>query len=653
MYDIEKLMQNYNPSLKSHEQYFILRWSELLEGGPLHFRKLINPCTRALISEFIGVTNLFNAGVLKIYNINNAAKELKIALKNDKIIKGFLNNDYTFIIGKLSNFISQLTSEQESSNAEENKRLIKEIDIINEFIKAFLNKLESKNIIELYSIYFREHLPTDSYSYSKIDRELSMLISELLYEGNSKAYLYRWGAGVFVYDREKTTLIEKLERLGQDLGKKNLRTFKCYLQANLPNIYDFWEKLEGKIKIFKDSNEARLGLEEISQNALEKSVNDYFNIDNSLKILQIEIEAADEEAAINQARILLLTKLSLINLDKKSKVYIPSVKNRVVLLDTRSNNISIRTDNDDGDGIKIAKFSDYLHILFTANENKYKSLNRLMGWLRVVQDSPKETALVAMWSMMELLFVHDYSDKNNKVISQAKPYISHYFAKNMVVKATQILKTKEANYNLLKEKIKEEYGDVALRRQDNNIKLEYLLDYIKLHENEVLNVYDNLILEQRYIQYLNSFTTVVKERKHQAFIHLKGYILQLEENMDNDLARAYRIRNILAHEASIQSDFFEDIYEKMVFYLQIILDDILFSMIKQNKNTIEQLTMIKEESYKQYIKHLDNVAKVLLATNDDLKDKDGEVMDEEKESQKTQERLDIYKGIVNTKNLLI
>ncbi|HHY72179.1 MAG TPA: hypothetical protein GX497_02945 [Bacillus bacterium] len=544
-------------------------------------------------------------------------------------------------------------------------KIYRDIDNVKAFTKAFLNKLESLNIIEYYSNFFKEKLSSDYYSFSDIDANLAIFLSELLFEGNSKAYLYRWGAGVFVYDENEDSLIAKMDRLGLELGKKNQRAFLCFLKVNVPNQYQALYKLNGKVRFFQDHNDARTILEEELTGTFSGEIDEFFTSDMNLQIALIELEAMDEEAAIHKTRKHLLSRLTLINLDSKLKNYIPSIKKDVVLLDKRSSNASLKSDGEEL-GIKIARNSEYLQILFSDNEDEYKTLNRLMGWLRVVQDSPKETALVAIWSMLELLFVHENRDKNKSVIKQAIPYISHFYAKSIAIKVLKILKKHETQYEIIKKGIEDKYGSNSIGR-NRNIKLEYFLYYIKKYERDVLELYSDFLMEQRYILFINSFTTVKKEKKKHPTLHLKEYILELEDRIRTDLLRAYRIRNILAHEASVNAIFFDDVYWKMVFYLQIILDDILFSINKQNKNTIEQMVMIKEESYLLYMNFLDSLAKDLQDRKDlQKKEVTGQVKDvSEDEKEQKEKNIEIYdaqrdmkqltkfKALVDTKNLLI
>lgn len=56
--------------------------------------------------------------------------------------------------------------------------------------------------------------------------------------------------------------------------------------------------------------------------------------------------------------------------------------------------------------------------------------------------------------------------------------------------------------------------------------------------------------------------------------------------------------------------FFEEIYERISFYLKLILDDILYSMSLQPDNSLHQLVKIKKESYKDYKKLITGIDKV-------------------------------------------
>jgi hypothetical protein len=630
MYDFSKLNDNYPEGIKSHQQYFILRWGELLDESPLHFRKLLAPCSRAVLKEFLDVINLFHSGVLHAYNIPIMVKELIDTLKSDIVLKKFLSDDFNFIIDKLSSFLTNMPdTDTESKDGVLERITDKNLNYISSLVKSFLNKLESEDIIKIYTTHFKDCLSEEQYNYSSLDRELSLLVSELLYEGHSRSYLYRWGAGVFIYDKEKAPFLERVDRIGQ-LGRKNKRTFHCFLKVSLPKNNDFLYELTGNVRFFKDSNDAKVILEESMSNPLTSEINEYFDGDPNLKIGLVELKATDLNAALTQSANLLISRLSLFNLDKRSKSYTPSIKKNVVVYDVEGDNVELTSYGDES-GIKIARTSEYLKILFSTSEEEYKTLHRLMGWLRIVQDSPKETGLVAMWSMMELLFVHDYAEKQRNVIVHTIPYISHFYVKSMVTRALTILESDSSKFEELKAKILDIYGAQAFTK-DRKIKKEYFVEYINVNEAEVLKIYSDLYLHQRYIRLINSFTKIKKAEKKQIYVHLKEFIEELEQKITHDLRRAYRIRNILAHEASVHVDFFEDVYAKLTFYLQIILDDIFYSISRQNKNTIEQLVTIKRESYLLYMEYVNSLHKSL---------------------EKGESHLDKYERLINTRNLLI
>jgi hypothetical protein len=56
------------------------------------------------------------------------------------------------------------------------------------------------------------------------------------------------------------------------------------------------------------------------------------------------------------------------------------------------------------------------------------------------------------------------------------------------------------------------------------------------------------------------------------------------------------------------SDYLEEMYDIIAYYLKLILDDLLYSMKEQPSNSINDIVKIKKESYRKYAeypKHVD------------------------------------------------
>lgn len=579
-------LKNYDDKLEPQQIYFILRWGEIFENSPLSYRKLYLPCSRALIKETLNIVELFEQNVLLEYNVNMIIKELYNAFKKDKILRTYFEKELIHMLHCLE--IVQKTDGDEKAA---------QIKLVTTLLQAFLHKLENSNLINYYTRFLKQQF--QSYvSYNKIDEFLFSLASELMYEGHSHFYLYRWGIGVFLRDKEGS-FINRLDRLC-DLGKKNSRSFEVILKLSLPIKQEFYYT-SGPVQFFRDVNGEKQRLNGLLP---DQDCVSFFEWDNQLA--KLTLQATDSVSGANMAREKLGSLTKLFNLDRNLGKYDPGILKSVLVHDINGRRIYEENTDVQTEGLQLSNINEQIKILVLGHpDDQYQGLDRLSQWCRVVQDSPRETGLVAMWSMLEFLFVHDYTDKRQSVLKYSVPYIAHYFTKSIISRARWVL-LNNANRDKFLDEVKCKLGPNALDK--NEVKLHYFLEFLTRFKDETLNIYDGEILEQRYINLVKLFIDLRGNGKN-SYVWLSKYIRDLEEQIHCDLNRAYRLRNRLAHQATVHEDFFEDIYRKMAFYLKIILEDLTHSMFLQPKHSLKQLVEVKRESYLEYIRMVDGLHK--------------------------------------------
>lgn len=111
---------------------------------------------------------------------------------------------------------------------------------------------------------------------------------------------------------------------------------------------------------------------------------------------------------------------------------------------------------------------------------KYKGLDQLLQWCRVIQDSPKETGLVAMWSLMEYLFITEPTNKRKGIIEYATPYLSQFYLKSLVFRSRELVKQNQAGNTILKQFVQEKLGADSI---DKKVKRSSFITYSSLLQN--------------------------------------------------------------------------------------------------------------------------------------------------------------------------
>lgn len=601
MYKINSI-QGYSPTLLPHQAYFIHRWGELFEKSPLHYRKLSYPCVRAVLKEAVQIVENYKTEVLYEHNVFEIFSEVTSTLRRNKIFEGRYKEDWSLVIGRLELFLTEKESFLQHVNRLDKHRML-ELPLT--LIKGLLNKLENTNIPKLYVELLSQDLSKPSLSFEQIDNYLELLMSELIFEGHHKQYLYRWGQGVLVSDGE-ISFLKKLERISE-LGIKNRRNFECFIPLRLPDGYDSLIGTDGPLTFFDDPDRARLMMDEVYDvpQVHEAPIIEFFKKDTH--IARIKLSATDEVAAINTAREELSSITRLFTLENRHKLYNPGNFTQALVFDVSSKKLNTDPIIEVAQhGLQVTRNDTYIKInMSSKSTGKYKGLDQLLQWCRVIQDSPKETGLVAMWSLMEYLFITEPTNKRKGIIEYATPYLSQFYLKSLVFRSRELVKQNQAGNTILKQFVQEKLGADSIDKKSKEIKLHYLLQFIAEYKSEAISAFPEDSLSQRYIGLLNKYMQL---RGRKIWFH--EYLNELEKQIECDLSRAYRLRNILTHQAYVDNFFFEEIYERISFYLKLILDDILYSMSLQPDNSLHQLVKIKKESYKDYKKLIIGIDKV-------------------------------------------
>ncbi len=173
---------------------------ELLENTHLHYRKLLKPSIRSVLKESLRVINYFKDQTLYEHNVFEILEEVIEALNNNIVLKRTYLEDFNLVKSRLERFLSnKQTFKELKSGSDKHKQL----NLPYTIITTLYNKLENVDIPKIYSNYLKDELGKSSLSFEIVDDLTELLISELIYEGHNKQYLFNWGKGVFITDSTK------------------------------------------------------------------------------------------------------------------------------------------------------------------------------------------------------------------------------------------------------------------------------------------------------------------------------------------------------------------------------------------------------------------------------------------------------------------
>ncbi|MFU2016164.1 hypothetical protein ACM6Q7_14085 [Peribacillus butanolivorans] len=592
-------------TLNSSEVYFILKWGEIFQNVPLNYRTITPLSFRALLKESIEVLQLSNLGILKDYNVINILEDLTESIKLDDILFNHLERDFTHLLSQIHTFISDEKVIQDKKRDELteriNSRKEKKRKTLILLFQSLLNKMESTNILKIYAEFLNKKVSNSKYG--EIDEYISLLAGELMYEEHSRQYLFEWGEENFVSNNgsfsNRLNLLEKL-------GNKNMKEYECIFKISVDKITSTFQLYGSgrEVEFIENPHSEHNRLKSLTGLQVIDGVGRFFN--HVGQLARVTVKATDKYSAIYIAKRNLNSIVKIFNLHPNFTRFDASINEHIVIHTKHTKQVNLIHDTIKPNVLVLGE-TVKLYDLATGplSEESYKGLNQLLQWCRVVQESPIETSIVAMWSMLEFIFASEQKDKFGSVLKYTKPYIAHYYAKSLLNRTEQLLRRNNAKYQILKSNVTA--YDPNCLNSAGNLKLDSLFEYITTNLSQVQTTYQGDTLVQRYILLIEMLTKdkSIKSSKGSKRMWLFHFIEQVEKQVVTDLQRAYRVRNILAHQALAKGDLLDDIYNKLIFYVQIILNNIIYSMQKQPYNTIHQLTELKFFTYENYRRGID------------------------------------------------
>lgn len=567
----------------THEQrYFIYRWFELLNANIMSFDSIPVYGIRGQLKEFLSVHELVISGNFDKKHICDVIRDIQSSFKANLIIR---TSKFKVEREILNSKFSEALSLFDKRDDEKGFLLLKEI---RKLVSSFSKKLDNINFINVHIDILCEVLKKERIIYDSIDNVSVSLLSELLYEGHSRRYLYTWGLANFLHSTEPNffTRLNEIKKL----GKKNKRLFRVYFKVTLPKLRIYDEFSSTEIRLFKD--DYRVGEDE---NDDITEINNLLN-DTTVDKAVVNVSALDTFSALELAREKITSVLLLSNLMENTQLYNPNIGNEVVVLDLSSRRIEKVKFEDFGSSIRIANlvsyFSKSLSEESEINQETKDSLSRALHWCRIANYSPEESRFLALWGVIEFLL----SAHSNKIIQPIVecfiPFSGAYFVKKYVYQIQTIMENdSNEKYSQLKANVLREYNQPDLR-------LGEFLEYIYKNTDKVIEKFDSNDLLTRKVRWLAGS---LNERKL-----LYSAIRNLEHKVTADLFRMYRLRNMLAHRAHVGEETLEANLRWLVFYLQIVIDNILFIYGRRPEHTIEEILMAKRLSYESYKKNLSN-----------------------------------------------
>jgi hypothetical protein len=460
---------------------------------------------------------------------------------------------------------------QELTASLENGKHLGQSNDIMKYISSFSKKLDYTDFIGLHIDILCEIFNKERPSYDAIDKVLSSLLTELVYEGHSMRYLFKWGLTTFIHEfRDFNAKINSVRAL----GSRNERKFEIYFKLSFPKK-EFYETPGLDITFLRENTHEKTAIAEFLSDATkEKAV--------------VNIDAVDMFDALEKARDKLLNTLLLSNLLEPNTNYNPNIAKEILIYDVTKEVLTIeKYEENISPKIRLSNLQCYFLASSKKNNTDTKeSLARALHWCRVANYSPDEGKFLALWSVFEYL-LSGHSDKIIQLIVRFFiPFSGLYYCKRKVTLLQDLMKDDNGTeYKVLTETISKEF-------RQRNLRLGDFFNYVYNNAGTIEATFEDNDLLLRKLRWVSG---CLSDRKI-----LVNSINGLEQKISSDLLRMYRLRNMLAHRAHVEEKTLESNLRWLVFYLQVLLENLLYIFEKRSDFTIEEILLAKEQSYQNY-----------------------------------------------------
>lgn len=559
--------------LYSAKKYFIYNIKRIIKNNNKILSKKYRPNFIEIITDYIEIyedykNNSYNEKLKKSLTeyLNVISFNIKyFPLKNHTILK----SDFDLLIS----FINAETADY------------KKIYIS---LHSLKKKMEYLNLIELIISEVKS-----KENFSSIDELSFLFINEILSMGYSLQFLDKWINEVKLVNSITTDNIDsKLSLFERLYFKKN--EFTYYL-----NIHNNNSLLEGEQCIFNDKEDNKINILKVSFEDVPK--NSFLQNSKNYDVFKVKIKVMDIFKGIEIIKNAINEYFQLISFI--NKLDSDMVLEKMIVVDEKGYIQNLSFEEYDkrilfsGTEIKekqdINDFIDYRNKALKANkyQNDLLIIQRALNIVRTQMEQTKENRLINLWSVIEyILTFNEGKSIIGKVKDTIPKLICCYFIKDKINSFWQeVLTINPKKYEIINE-IREncKKSDTSLEYDLNNF-----LTYLNTKDGALISELDNFSTLQRDIAFIGEFITNKETRKKQ--------IDFLYQEIENDIIRIYRTRNVIVHSGYETNTNIDLKNVRLYKYCNHLLGVLVYFKNKNPNFTIQEILNSIHFTYENYI----------------------------------------------------
>lgn len=570
----------------SSQRYFLYNISRVIHNKNKILSKKYRPSISEVLNDYVEIFNDFKENA---YNskLEKSLSEYLSVLKFN--IQNFpLNKNKLF----KADFETLIMLIDDKENADFNRR------------KAFIvccSLLKKIKNINIYQIIIEEAKKENTFS--TVDDLSFLLVSELILEGYSLEFLKKW----IITNIHLKTLTE--ENIENEINKLNGLKKEKKEHIYFINLYKYEHKFENNNIFFEGQLENFIKIEKTVLSEI-KSVDEYSFLQNSndYELYTIKIKVMDMFKGIEIIKSTLIEYFELIkfvnNIEKT--IYL----DKILVKDSEENYQKLNMNEDYDRKIlflesesrekqDIKDFIEYRNNAFL-DKNYYSdlvSLQRALNIIRVQHDQTRENRLINLWSVIEYILTYN---EGNSIIGKVKDIIPKliclYFIKekvNGLWHEVYLIYSKNNTFDI----INEIYDNCKKDNIANEYDLKKFLNYIEKNGKTLIKKLETFDIIKREMAFIGEFITKQETRAKE--------IKNLYSEIENDIIRIYRTRNIIVHSGYNTNTNIDLKSLRLYKYSNHLLGVLIYFKNKNNELTIQEiLNSIKFtfENYEKIIK---------------------------------------------------
>ncbi|HEY8781206.1 MAG TPA: hypothetical protein VIM16_06305 [Mucilaginibacter sp.] len=570
-----QILYHKSTNLTTVQKYFIERSVEVLYRGTMDSYRVRVRNPKTILQEVYSTIVGFEKGQVKHFLTIATKESNKFSLRDEAIDALKLQPNYLSFKTVTSSYLLLLLSQLNEYNYKQTKDCLRLVlDENHEYLKAISEGLKT----------LLQQNPIDDEELQQLLKAtgtcIGIFFTELMENGFSKGFLYRYIYGVFINTLDDssefmTRLDEMIARINDNQSAYEL-TFRVDTTSK---VIDGIQPLQSEVCI----NDTVTDLDELAGN---KEFDNFIPPRKNRCFIKCSITAPDYLAALKVAKALIAENLDVLNLgfpDEYLNVY-----SRVLVVDTGNKaGAQFQETRNFLDGkYKVAKehYEGFIEQLPAINANPrvtQESKDKIKSAVRYLrlgnQSTEVEHKFINYWIGLEYLF-SNYESSNT--INRIKDYFVACHSLNYVKRNSFDF------FRSVEELRPAELAQIAAYNIDPIVSLTNPDFYRQIYD-VFLNDHPLLAFRAKTLQGVL--------RPGEPSTKIKDYISKHQKNLMIHFTRIYRLRNEIIHDAATNTNN-ESIASNLRYYLTFILNGVIgyLSTSPKEQNSIEDYFTLNE-----------------------------------------------------------